>query len=52
MVDCIVALALALDHFETEDFHLSKPKLLSLKKYYHRCYTLSLLFSVLHVPRL
>ena len=53
MVDIITALGK--EHFKTDDFHISKWKLLDLKKYYHRwqlictklsCYRLQLIDAV------
>ena len=53
MVDIITALGK--EHFKTDDFHISKWKLLYLKKYYHRwqlictklsCYRLQLTVAV------
>ena len=53
MVDIITALGK--EHFKTDDFHISKWKLLDLKKYYHRwqlictklsCYRLQLTVAV------
>ena len=45
MVDIVTGLGQ--EHFNTNDFHISKWKLLDLKKYYHRCAAATLFYCSL-----